>query len=145
MEIGLGISWFVNQEPTAENVRDMKKKYPEDYEDTEPLDLNKQVAAFTIRMPHDVVDMARIPREFPGGTLTSLLWFIYHFYQEVLTFDELEQMHANETDIKYRDVYFPLLERARRGECVKRVELDFKGGNSLAFQTVYDGDLVLNF
>lgn len=145
-EIGAGISWKVNQEPTTENVRDMKKTYPEEFADCETFDYKKPVAAFTIRMPHAFLQPNSIvEREFPGGNLGSLLWFIYHFYQEALTVEELEKLCAEETNIVYRDVYVQFLQRAKWGENVKRMELDFNMGCTLAFDCVYRGYLMLNF
>ena len=145
-EIGAGISWRVNEEPTMENVRDMKKIYPEEFADYETFDYKKPVAAFTIRMPHAILrSNSIIEREFPGGNLASLLWFIYHFYQESLSVDELEELWSKEEDIVYRDVYAQFLQRAWRGEHVKRMELDFNMGSTLAFDCVYRGYLMLNF
>ena len=145
-EIGGGLSWQVNQEPTMENVRDMKQKYPEEFADYETFDYKKPVAAFTIRMPHAMLrPNSIIEREFPGGNLASLLWFIYHVYQEPLSVEELEKLFDEETDIVYRDVYAQFLQRAKRGEHVKRMELDFNMGCTLAFDCVYRGYLMLNF
>ena len=145
-EIGAGLSWAVNQEPTMENVRDMKQTYPEDFADYETFDYKKPVAAFTIHMPHAILNpRSFITREFPGGNLASLLWFIYHFYQEPLSVDELEELWAKEEDIVYRDVYAQFLQRANWGENVKRMELDFNKGDTLAFDCVYRGYLMLNF
>ena len=145
-EIGGGLSWRVNQEPTMENVRDMKQKYPEEFADYETFDYKKPVAAFTIRMPHAILrPNSIVEREFPGGNLASLLWFIYHVYQEPLSVEELEKLFDEETDIVYRDVYAQFLQRAKWGENVKRMELDFNMGSTLAFDCVYRGYLMLNF
>jgi hypothetical protein len=136
-EIGAGLSWALNQEPTMENVRDMKKIYPEEFADYETFDYKKPVAAFTIRMPHAILQRnSVIEREFPGGNMASLLWFIYHFYQESLSVKELEDLWSNEKDIVYRDVYAQFLQRANWGENVKRMELDFNKGNTIAFDCV---------
>jgi len=138
-EIGAGLSWAVNQEPTMENVRDIMTE--EEFED-----YNKPVAAFTIHLPHAILNpRSFIAREFPGGNLASLLWFIYHFYQEPLSVDELEELWAKEEHIVYRDVYAQFLQRAWRGEHVKRMELDFDKGNTLTFDCVYRGHLLLKF
>jgi len=79
-------------------------------------------------------------RNFPGGTVLSLLQFIYAFYQELMSVEYLAEMQRNVVGANVNRLA-GLRERLEAGEFVRRLDVIGRGCN---FEGIRNNVLLLD-
>jgi len=82
-------------------------------------DLTEVVPSFVLTLPLCLGDS--VDRDFPGGTLLSLLQMIYEFYQEPVTSEEV--IRITNLPSFNRNRMIRLSERQQEGEILRRINI----------------------
>jgi len=104
------IYWQIHNPPSSNTI------FPICHQQT---DLYEIVPSFVITLRLCINDS--VTRDFPGGTLLSLLQMIYEFYQEPVTSEEVVRITALSTFNRNRMIR--LSERQQAGEILRRVDV----------------------
>jgi len=104
------IYWQIRNPPSSSTILPIGQAH---------TDLQEIVPAFVLTLPLCLNDS--VTRDFPGGTLLSLLQMIYEFYQEPVTAEEVVRITALSTFNRNRMIR--LSERQQAGELLRRVDV----------------------
>jgi len=122
------IHWAIRNPPSPSSI------YPIGQEQT---DMQEVIPAFVITLP--LCSKDSVTREFPGGTLQSLLQMIYEFYQEPVSAAELDRITAL---ITYkRERLEQLSVRQESGETIRRFQVV---GSSASYEGIRESVLLLD-
>ena len=130
MNIDYSIYWRIREYPSAETVVPLKYQH---------IDLNEVVPTFVITLPICLNDS--VDRVFPGGTLLSLLHFIYEFYQEPVTTEELVRVMLLSPFNRNHNRMIGLGERQGAGEIIRRINIL---GSSATYEEIEEGVLIVD-
>ena len=92
----------------------------------EPFNPDEAVPAFVISLPRSI--NSSVERNFQGGTIMSLLQMIHEFYQEPITFEEMNGIMLNlSSNSSRRDRLIRLIQRQEAGEIIRRIDVLGRG------------------
>jgi len=128
MNLDHPIHWQIQLPPSPSSI------YPIGQEQT---DMQEVIPAFVITLPLCAKDS--VTREFPGGTLQSLLQMIYEFYQEPVTPEELDRITALITYKRERLTQLRI--RQESGETIRRFQVV---GSSASYEGIRGNELLLD-
>ena len=121
------IHWQIRNPPSPSSI------YPIGQEQT---DMQEVIPAFVITLP--LCSKDSVTREFPGGTLQSLLQMIYEFYQEPVSAKELDRITALAT--YKRERLEQLSVRQESGEIIRR----FQVVGPASYEGIRENELLLD-
>jgi len=128
MNLDHPIHWQIQLPPSASSI------YPIGEAQT---DMQEVIPAFVITLP--LCSKDSVTREFPGGTLQSLLQMIYEFYQEPVSAAELDRITAL---ITYkRERLEQLSVRQESGEIIRRFHVV---GSAASYEGIRANELLLD-
>ena len=128
MNISHSIYWRIREYPSSETVVPLEYQH---------IDLHEDVPIFVITLPICLSDS--VDRVFPGGTLLSLLHFIYEFYQEPVTTEEFVRLMLLSPFNRIRMIGFG--ERQGAGEIIRRIDIL---GSSATYDEIEEGVLIVD-
>ena len=127
MNLDHPIHWQIRNPPSSSSI------YPIGQEQT---DMQEVIPAFVITLPLCPKDS--VTRDFPGGTLQSLLQMIYEFYQEPVSAEELDRITALAT--YKRERLEQLSVRQESGEIIRR----FQVVGPASYEGIRENELLLD-
>ena len=130
MNISHSIYWRIREYPSSETVVPLEYQH---------IDLHEDVPIFVITLPICLSDS--VDRVFPGGTLLSLLHFIYEFYQEPVTTEELVRVMLLSPFNRNHNRMIGLGERQGAGEIIRRINIL---GSSATYEEIEEGVLIVD-
>ena len=122
------IYWIIRNPPSSNTI------YPIGQHPVN-LTVTEFVPAFVITLPLCLNDS--VVRDFPGGTLLSLLQMIYEFYQEPVTSEEVVRITT--LSVFGRNRMIQLSERQQAGELLRRVDVL---GPAASYEGIRENDLL---